>query len=76
MSAPRWRPHTDRLGRPKVRYLDEPAAVAAAQDLAAQDLADGTAFRRTPVAYPCSDAGCGGWHVGNWSDEAYRSRPA
>jgi hypothetical protein len=70
--SPRWRPHSDRFGRAKVRYATKGEATAVAQELSDNDLYNGTAFSRTPVAYPCSE--CDGWHVGNWSDEGYRAR--
>lgn len=70
----RWRPHTHaHSDAPKIRYADESEAVTAALRLADADLYNGMAFRRTPCAYPCADDECGGWHVGNWSDEAYRA---
>lgn len=69
----RWRPHTHAYrGDPKIRYDTMADAMAAAQDLSDGDLYNGTAFSRTPVAYPCSDDTCGGWHVGNWSDAGFR----
>ena len=70
-TKPRWRPHTDRFGRPKIRYETREYAMEMAQELSDRDLYNGTAFSRTPVAYPCSDPECGGWHTGNWSDGGY-----
>jgi hypothetical protein len=72
MGDARWRPHTDRMGDPKVRFDTEEKARERAQELSDADLFNGMAFRRTPAAYPCSDPECGGWHVGNWSDKAYQ----
>jgi hypothetical protein len=75
-TQPRWRPHTHAGGGAKVRHATQAEAVAAAHALRDADLLNGMAFRRWPAPYPCSDSACGGWHVGNWSDRAYRSRPA
>lgn len=50
-------------------------AIAVVEALRDADLESGMAFRFDPSPYPCSDPECGGFHVGNWSDAAYRNRP-
>jgi len=50
----RWRPHTDRQGRPKIRYT-EAEARATASRLRDEDLDNGTAFGRWPTPYLCSE---------------------
>jgi hypothetical protein len=72
-AKPRWRPHTHAAsGRPKHRYDSAEAAWATAKKIADEDLDKGV-WRRCPTAYECPE--CAGWHVGNWSDEAWRNRP-
>lgn len=72
----RWRPHTHANGGAKVRFGTRADAHAAVRALRDADLDNGTAFRRWPTAYPCSDPTCGGWHVGNWSARAYAAAGA
>lgn len=72
-NRPRFRPHTHaRDGAPKVRFETQEEARQAARELRDADLYNGMAFSRWPTPYLCSDPECGGWHVGNWSDEAMR----
>ena len=65
---PRYRPHTNRSGRPKVPYTKEEAIATVARIVDSDDR-NGRLRRSAPCAYPCSE--CDAWHIGNWSDHAY-----
>lgn len=69
----RWRPHTHRDGAPKTRYATMGDAVEACRALIDRDDLNGRLRNSNPSPYPCEE--CSGWHVGNWSDEAWRNRP-
>lgn len=72
----RWRPHTHaRSDIPKQRYETMAEASAAARKIAADDLDAGRWRNSAPSPYECSDPTCGGFHVGNWSDDAWAQRP-
>jgi len=72
----RYHPHTHaRSELPKKRYADLAEAAEACRRIVEADDLNGRLRNSAPSPYPCSDPECGGWHVGNWSDEAYRNRP-